>query len=496
VALLCLPLAAHTQFFPQLLEQKFHGTERNDYPKRILKGSRGKYYILGYTDDPLGHTDGLIMCLDSLDRVIWRKQFPGTGFDEIYDGYVNDQGEVYFAGVTGSNIPHFERGPERFYADYFIGKLGPEGEQLWVQTLGGSDKDVAFAICPTNFDGMLVTGSSWSRDGDVMNNDPPLNNQWVVMLNRFGKVLRQFSLGGIKNDWGTSACRSQDGGFLLAGVTNSEDLDGSSIKHNGDAWFVKVDFAGQVEWEKILKRPYEDVIYRVVPNKYGLFVAVGSQVTEDNGKQFWLLKLDDRGNVVVDEVMGDKGIEELLSVAVTFDGGMIMTGYSSYRELKLPQLKGRKDLWVIRTASDGKVIWKKAFGGPGNEIGVDVMEYAPGLYYVLGQKENHFNPKKESRGEDFWLLKIAEVPCREVLPEITTDIGNYRDQVNTPIKFFNNTPFGDSWLWDFGDGSTSTDKSPTKLYSKPGVYTVRLTVTLNESCKSTYIYPKPVIINR
>ena len=33
------------------------------------------------------------------------------------------------------------------------------------------------------------------------------------------------------------------------------------------------------------------------------------------------------------------------------------------------------------------------------------------------------------------------------------------------------------WSWDFGDGTTSTDESPTHQYANPGPYVITLTVT-------------------
>ncbi|RYZ55303.1 MAG: PKD domain-containing protein, partial [Chitinophagaceae bacterium] len=38
-----------------------------------------------------------------------------------------------------------------------------------------------------------------------------------------------------------------------------------------------------------------------------------------------------------------------------------------------------------------------------------------------------------------------------------------------------------SWLWEFGDGNTSTEQAPTHTYAKPGTYTVKQTVT-NGTC--------------
>lgn len=45
-----------------------------------------------------------------------------------------------------------------------------------------------------------------------------------------------------------------------------------------------------------------------------------------------------------------------------------------------------------------------------------------------------------------------------------------------------------SWLWDFGDGTTSTQENPTHIYANPGSYSIRLTITTNDGCTYTTIH--------
>jgi PKD repeat protein len=68
--------------------------------------------------------------------------------------------------------------------------------------------------------------------------------------------------------------------------------------------------------------------------------------------------------------------------------------------------------------------------------------------------------------------------------------------VNEPAIFSNTTsPAPDSVLWDFGDGTTSTDLDPTKIYTVPGLYTVKLIGYLGACADSTTnsitVLPKP-----
>ncbi len=54
------------------------------------------------------------------------------------------------------------------------------------------------------------------------------------------------------------------------------------------------------------------------------------------------------------------------------------------------------------------------------------------------------------------------------------------------VTFVNNSQYGDNYLWDFGDGTTSTAFSPTHTYDE-GIYTVSLTVTTVDGCTATLV---------
>ncbi len=60
------------------------------------------------------------------------------------------------------------------------------------------------------------------------------------------------------------------------------------------------------------------------------------------------------------------------------------------------------------------------------------------------------------------------------------------------VHFTDNTKTGSgtvsSWLWDFGEGTVSTEKNPTHLYTLSNSYTVSLTAGNSMGCRQTYTW--------
>ena len=485
------------QLFPILRFQKFYGTKYIDNPTCLAKTEDGNLIIAGsYQADSINLThNGWVAKVTPVGKLLWKQSLGGDGHDEIRDIVATQDSGIFFCGVTGSNLTHFEKGEPNTYADFWIGKIDLNGNLIWQKALGGMDQDIANGVSISIFGGPVVTGSTWSVNFDVENNSEELNNQWLVILNKDGELIRNLTYGGNRNDFSNSIVRCKDGGYVQVGFTNSESMDGSQSKLNGDAWISKMDFTGNLIWKQVLKEPYEDILTKVVENQFGFLIAAGSSLSTNKNKQFWITKFDPSGRTILNKKYGDSGFEHLASVAECADGGMIVCGYSSYTTLENQYIKGGEDFWVIRLDAQGDIIWKKTFGGPNNERAAAIIEYKPGVYYVLGSKANRYEKDLEKNtSSDFWLLRIDERDCTEMKPQFTVDLAKNVEKVGTPIRFKNMTAFAESYLWNFGDGSVSNQRSPQKTYESPGVYQVRLTVFANETCYQTFVFPDPIII--
>lgn len=65
---------------------------------------------------------------------------------------------------------------------------------------------------------------------------------------------------------------------------------------------------------------------------------------------------------------------------------------------------------------------------------------------------------------------------------------------NKEVKFNNTTTYAEEYIWDFGDSSSSTEKSPTHTYASPGTYKVSLTSTGITGNADNSVYTEEIII--
>jgi hypothetical protein len=124
--------------------------------------------------------------------------------------------------------------------------------QQWTKTLGGSAVDVPFTIKATADGGTIIAGYTTSKDGDVTNiSSREYWDLWIVKLDACGNIQWQQSYGGKGYESARDVIQSADGSFLVLGETNS--TDGGVVAGYGgtkDIWLLKIDINGNLQWQK------------------------------------------------------------------------------------------------------------------------------------------------------------------------------------------------------------------------------------------------------
>ena len=115
--------------------------------------------------------------------------------------------------------------------------IDKDGKILWQKTLGGSVDDKAYFITSTQDGGYLLAGFTSSNDGDVSGNQGG-EDAWVVRLDQGGNKLWQRTLGGSGGDIARTVFQRVNGSYVMVGSTGSNDGDVTGQHGAGDAWIV------------------------------------------------------------------------------------------------------------------------------------------------------------------------------------------------------------------------------------------------------------------
>jgi hypothetical protein len=488
---------AKGQYFPVLKRQFFVGTPLDDSPRSILQDPSGDLVLSAVSTDSTGMTDGHVFRVKTDGKLVWKISMGGNGNDEL-TGLVSLPSENIYV-CTGSSASFAkEQGlaDRRYNTDYWATGIATSGQQKWRAAYGGANSDMSFSACKLNEQLVAMTGTTWSSTGDVKCSPNSLNNMWTIAINPKGLLQSSICFGGRKNEWGKAIAAGLNETIITTGITTSDDLGENETRNNGDVWIRKYKTTGELIWQQILTEHYEDNINAIVSNPYDIVYAVGSSYVKDKEKQFWIIKLDPTGKILFNKKFGDAGVEELTAVANCSDGGIIVTGYSYYRNLTSPYIKGQQDLWVIRLDASGNIIWQQTYGGPHHEKGVAILEYSKGLYYVLGKKENRFQDKKTTQkyDTDAWILCIEELPCAAAQTRFAVNVHTEQVKVGSPVRLVNQTKYGEKYTWQFGDGTESAENQPSKVYSSAGNFLIKLISYNNLNCMDIYVHDKPVIV--
>ena len=262
-------------------------------------------------------------------------------------------------------------------ANVVCAEMAPEEE--WGKTFGGTDYDRSYSVQQTSDGGYIIAGTTESYgagNGDF----------WLVKTDSNGNKQWDKTFGGTNIDGASSVQQTSDGGYILAGYT------GSYGAGNFDFWLVKTDSEGNKEWDRTFGGTSRDEAYSVQQTSDGGYIITGS--TEIGGYDFWLVKTDSNGNKQWNATFGGISWDVAHSVQQTSDGGYIFAGYTgSYGA-------GFTDAWLVKTDSEGHKVWDKTFGGANTDSADSVQQTSDGGYILAGNTYSYGAGRS-----DFWLVK-------------------------------------------------------------------------------------------
>jgi len=312
----------------------------------------------------------------------WMKTFGGEA-DEYGSSVqqTSDGGYIVF-GITES----FGAGSR----DMWLIKTDSSGNKIWDKTYGGENSDQTSFGQQTNDGGYIVVGST--RSFDVGNSDI-----WLVKTDDEGNLIWDKSFGGVEYEASSEVWQTSDGGYVIFGYTDSFGAG------SRDMWLIKTDADGNMIWDKTYGGTNEDQGHSIKQTTDGGYILTGETYTSDTTNKFdiWLIKTDSSGEIIWEHTFGESKHERAWSVQQTSDGGYIICGEKEIGGLN------DFDIWLLKTDSNGELLWDKTLGGFNWDRGWSVQQTSDGGYAIAG--DTFVGPrvdgtliKTDSNGEKEW----------------------------------------------------------------------------------------------
>ena len=324
-----------------------------------------------------------------------------------------DGGAVVLGYTQSINGNITDKTTENF--DFWVLKLDAESNIQWSKTFGGTNDDRGNDIIQTNDGGYAVLGYSTSSDQDVSENAGS-QDFWMIKLNANGSISWSKTFGYTGADFGTTLLQTADNSYLITGVLDvtASGGQGNSQRHaGGDIWAIKLSENGELQWSKYFGGSFTDAPFGVVETEDHNFIIAGSSdsgdvdISNNNGSyDFWVLKIASNGSLLWERSFGGSEIDEGRAITTTNDGNFIIVGDTRSADKDVSNNNGAADVWIIKMNTDGNLIWEKTIGGTSFDVARSVSKTQDGGFIISGSSRSLDNSFTNQGQNDALLLKI------------------------------------------------------------------------------------------
>ncbi|MFC1803352.1 hypothetical protein ACFL0D_05230 [Thermoproteota archaeon] len=281
--------------------------------------------------------------------------------------------------------------------DLLLLKVDYEGKLIWNRTMGGTGDEWMWEIEKTSDGGYALAGRTNSYGAG-------LNDYWLLKTDSEGYPKWNVTLGGVEDDRARSLLITEDGGYLVHGWSSSY---GAGMI---DFWLVKTDQNGTPQWNKTYGGTENERGVPLIKTEDGGYLLSGSTVSFGAGaNDFYLVKTDVNGKLIWNMTYGGESAETAGYLLNTVDGGYAIVGYSESFGA------GSRDIYMVLIDSGGNLLWNRTFGGSEYEgMGFAITTMDGG--YLIGGHTQSFDIVED----DYFIIKLKPI-YQEQAPEPEPD---------------------------------------------------------------------------
>ncbi len=349
----------------------------------------------------------------------------------------------YSVPITiGAPVQTSDSGYAFLLASSSLIKTNSEGKVQWNVTFNGAD---VTSMVPTSDGGYVLAGSASTAQ---IQNGRYNTLFWVAKVDSAGKLLWSNSFGGVGSSQANSVVQTSDGGYALAGETNTFSVSGES-----EFWLVKTDATGNVQWSKpfgsSIGSSEANSIVQTSDKGYVMAGDIAYGSGNSAGSDVWLIKTDFSGNMTWNRTYGGVAVMPVSSenVSQNFVTGSSSSG-SDYTNCLIQTSDGglafvgqaSNLVWLVKLDASGNPQWNETYGETSNPYntwaGNSLIETSDGAFAIAGYDQPAGSP---------WFGVYVVIKTEPVLP--------------APTPYPSSSPIS----------SSSTSPSPSQLFAFPTV---------------------------
>ena len=304
-----------------------------------------------------------------------------TTFQKVYGGSSNERahsiqqtsdGGYVVAGETTS----YGAGDK----DIFVLKIDVNGIEQWTKTYGSTFADDGFSITikQTNDSGFVISGSTNGFGAGSY------DDSYIIKINNTGIIQWEKRIPGSSWDRFRGFTELANGDILLTGSAATYSAG------NMDAHVVKISSNGVLMWIKNLGTAYREHSQSIIELPGGNHILSGNTNITNNSSTNranpFLIKTSNNGTVIWGKEYNlTTFFTDINETILLNDGNLLNVGETRASDA------GNHDIFLLKTDTNGTVIWSKKYGGTGNDIGVNIREKTNGELVISAFTSSYGN---------------------------------------------------------------------------------------------------------